>query len=70
MNFFYTHGHLSTGANPLPAALFSDPHYEMTTAPSHGYDRLITPDDPQREATRKNYNDDFFRDLSKAAAQA
>lgn len=69
MNYFYTRGYLSTGANPLPHAFFQDPQYEMKTAPANGYDLLISPEDPQREAELEKYYEEFFRDLPKAGAR-
>ncbi len=66
MNFFYTRGYLSTGANPLPPSFFEDSTYEMKCAANNGYDLFILPHDAQREAEVEKYYDAFFHDLPKA----
>lgn len=61
MNFFYYRGYLNTGgANPMPREFFEASDYEARCAALNGYDLLLFPEDPEREAGIQAYYEDFF----------
>ncbi len=70
MNYYYFRDHGSTGANPLPPEFYADPGYEAACAGPLGYDKLIFPHDPAREAEMKKYYDQYFRDHPQNQARA